>query len=84
LLHSPSSWVTACRVDRGVVMRGNSTAQSVAPPGHFHSTTGGNRKKLRSRGGLEAVSPLSHVNRHKQQHAGKTKTESKNKKTNEN
>ena len=34
-------------------------------------------KKLRSRGGFEAGSPLSHMNRHNNKHAGKTKTETK-------
>jgi hypothetical protein len=34
-------------------------------------------KKLRSRGGSYAASSLTHMNRHKHEHAGKTKTESK-------
>ena len=31
-------------------------------------------KKLRSSGGFEAGFPLTHMNRHNNQHAGKTKT----------
>jgi len=35
----------------------------------FYSTTGSNRKKLRSRGGFKRVAPLSHMDRHPK-HAG--------------
>jgi hypothetical protein len=42
------------------------------------------KKFSRSRGGFQAAFALYQTNRHQQQHAGKTKTESKNKKTNEN
>jgi hypothetical protein len=42
-------------------------------------------KKLRRRGGSQAASSLTHMNRHTQQtRRPKTKTKSKNKKTNEN
>ena len=43
----------------------------------FYSTTGGNRKKLRSRGGSYAASSLTHMNRHNNKDAGKAKTETK-------
>ena len=45
--------------------------------GIFYSTTGGNRKKPRSRGGSQAASSLTHMNRHNNKHAGKTKIETK-------
>ena len=38
---------------------------------------GGDQKKLRSRGGFEAVSPLSHMNRQNMNTPEKTKTETK-------
>jgi hypothetical protein len=56
---------------------GFSPPQIVSRSRDFYSTTGGNRKKLRSRGGFEAVSPLSHMNRQKNKDARITK----NKKT---
>src|SRR5258707_7865673 len=49
----------------------------------FYSIAGGDQKKLRSRGGFQAAFPLYHMNRHKQQTPGKTKTESKQEKRNE-
>jgi hypothetical protein len=53
-------------MDLGVVIEECSPPQIVSRLRDFYSTAGGNQQKLRSRGGFEAVSPLSHMNRHKE------------------
>src|SRR5436190_5979322 len=84
LLHSQSSWVTACCVDRGVVMKSSRRRTLYHDRGIFTAQPGAIEKKLRSRGGSYAASSLTHMNRHNQQTRRKTKTEIKPKKTHEN
>src|SRR6266478_3324707 len=54
--------------------RSYSTPQTLTSSTDFYSTTGGHQKKLRLRGGFQSPFPLTHMNRHNNKHAGKTKT----------
>jgi hypothetical protein len=54
---------------------GYSTALSLTRPKEFFTARpGAIKKKLHSRGGFQAPFPLTHMNRHNNRHAGKTKT----------
>ena len=53
---------------------GYSTALSLTRPRNFYSAAGSDQKKLHSRGGFQSPFPLTHMNRHNNKHAGKTKT----------
>ena len=72
-----SSWVTSWRVDRASSSGLLDAANSNTAKGFFYSTAGSNQKKLRSCGGFEAVSPLSHMNRQNMNTPEKTKTQIK-------
>ena len=51
---------------------GYSTALILTRPRNFYGAAGA-IKKLRSRGGFQSPFPLTHMNRHNNKHAGKTK-----------
>jgi hypothetical protein len=77
LLHSPSSWVTACRVDGGVIIEGSRRRELYHDRGIFTAQPEAIEKKLRSRGGSYAAVPLTHMNRHTQQ-TSRRKTKNRN------
>jgi hypothetical protein len=51
--------------------------QILTRPIDSYSAAGSDQKKLHNRGGFQAAFPLTHMNRHNNKHAGKTKTETK-------
>jgi hypothetical protein len=52
-------------------------ANSNTAKGFFTAWPEAIEKKLRSRGGFQSPFPLTHMNRHNNKHAEKTKTETK-------
>ena len=70
--------IQGCTVRRMIARSASFRAESFCPNrGIFTAQPEAIEKKLRSRGGSYAASSLTHMNRHKHEHAGKTKTESK-------
>src|SRR5206468_10759465 len=67
LLHSLSSWVAACCVDRGVVMKVSRRRKLYHDREIFTGQPEAIEKRLPSRGGSYAASSLTHMNRHTQQ-----------------
>src|SRR5438132_2628342 len=63
--------------------RSCSTPQSLPPSANFYSIAGGDKKRLRNRGGFQAAFPLYQMNRRKQKTRQKNQTESKPQSKNE-